>query len=123
MFFAINGGEVYGYEPVKYLYNYSLENRNLNKNLKDKIHLFNLAVSDKVGTLEINDLDSTSQYRDNNSYTVNVTTIDKILEENNIEADILKIDCEGCEFNIILNTDLSDFDNILFLGDIYTDFY
>lgn len=114
LFFAINGAEVYGFEPVKYLYNYSLEIINLNDNLKDKIHLFNLAVSNEIGELKINDLDSTSEYRDTNSYTVEVTTIGKILKENHIDADVLKMDCEGCEFNIILNTDLSEFNDIIF---------
>lgn len=114
LFFAINGAEVYGYEPVKYLYNYSLEIRELNPQLKKKIHLFNLGVSDNVGELKIENLDSVANYKESESYTVELTTINKILEMNNIPADILKMDCEGAEFDIILNSDLSNFKDIIF---------
>ena len=40
-------------------------------------------------------------------YYVGVITIDDILEDYDIQPDILKMDCEGCEFDIILNQDLS----------------
>ena len=40
--------------------------------------------------------------------------LEKILKENDIDEDVLKMDCEGCEFNIILNTDLSEFNDIIF---------
>ena len=60
-------------------------------------------------------MNSTVDYRNNeNSYEVNIITIEDILNENNIKPDILKIDCEGCEYNIILNTDLSAFNDIIF---------
>lgn len=114
LFFAINGADVYGYEPMKNLYDYSLEIKKLNPQLADKIHLFNFAVSDHVGELKIENLDSVLNYKDGESYTVELTTIDKILETNNIPADILKMDCEGAEFDIILNSDLSEFKDIIF---------
>lgn len=47
-------------------------------------------------------------------YKFDVITIENILNENNIKSDFLKMDCEGYKFNIILNSDLSDFKDILF---------
>ena len=41
-------------------------------------------------------------------------TIKDILNDYDFSPDILKIDCEGCEFEIILNEDLSMFNDIIF---------
>lgn len=115
LFFAHEGAEVYGFEPVTANYKYSLELKKLNPELKEKLHFFNLGVSDKQGSISIDNMDSTSQFRNNkDQYEIEVITIEDILKENQIMPDILKMDCEGCEFNIILNYDLSDFKDILF---------
>lgn len=114
LYFATEGATVYGYEPVKLIYEYSLKLIELNPNLKDKLHFFNYGVSDKRGKINIDSMDSVSAYIANDSYEIDVITIDDILKDNDIEADFLKMDCEGCEFNIILNTDLSAFKDILF---------
>lgn len=114
LYFATQGANVYGFEPVTPIYEYSLELIKLNPNLKDKLHFFNNAVSDKKGKIKINSLDSVSAYISNDSYEIDVITLEDILKDNNIVPDFLKMDCEGCEFNIILNTDLSEFNDILF---------
>ena len=113
--FAKQGAEVYGFEPVKKNYEYSLKMKEINPNLKSKLHFFNLGVSDKIRKINIKSLNSTSAFRDeHDAYEVDITTIDNILIENEIEPDILKMDCEGCEYNIILNLDLSNFKEIIF---------
>lgn len=115
LYFASNGAEVYGFEPVTENYEYSLRLKEINPDLKNKLHFFNLGVSDKIGTISIDSMDSTSQFRtEKDHYEIDVITIDNILTENQIKPDILKMDCEGCEFNIILNSDLSNFKDIIF---------
>ena len=115
LYFASNGAEVYGFEPVKKNYEYAFKLTELNPNIQSKIHFFNYGVSDKSGKLTINSMNSTGDYRNSNdSYDVDIITLDDILNNYNIKPDILKIDCEGCEFNIILNTDLSSFKDIIF---------
>lgn len=112
--FACEGLTVYGFEPVKEIYEISLKNAELNPHLKDKINLFNYGVSYKSGTITIDSMDSTSLYiNSEDSYEVEVITIDDILNKFNINPKFLKMDCEGCEFDIIRNTDLSNFDEII----------
>ena len=87
----------------------------LNPNIDKRLHFFNFGVSDKPGKICIDSMESTSEFRkSNDSYEVDIITLDDILSENNLKPDILKMDCEGCEFNIILNTDLSNFSDIIF---------
>lgn len=115
LYFANNGAEVWGFEPVKKNYEYAFKLMELNPNIKHKMHFFNFGVSDKPGKLIINSMDSTNDYRNSNdSYDIDILTLDDILIKYKIKPDILKIDCEGCEFNIILNTDLSSFKDIIF---------
>lgn len=114
LYFATQGAIVYGFEPVKPIYEYSLKLIEVNPNLKNKLHFFNYGVSDKNGKINIDFMNSASAYSKNDSYEVEVITIEDILKENNIEPDLLKMDCEGCEYNIILNSDLSGFKDIIF---------
>lgn len=100
---------------MKKNYEYAFKLMELNPNIKHKMHFFNFGVSDKPGKLIINSMDSTNDYRNSNdSYDIDILTLDDILIKYKIKPDILKIDCEGCEFNIILNTDLSSFKDIIF---------
>ena len=112
--FASKGLTVYGFEPVKELYELSLKNVGLNPHLKDKTNLFNYAVSYKKGTISIDKMDSTSDYVDTeDSYEIEVITLEDILSKFNIKPTLLKMDCEGCEFDIVRNTDLRDFEEII----------
>lgn len=114
LYFASQGANVFGYEPVTPIYEYSLKLIELNPDLKDKLHFFNYGVSDKRGKINIISMESVSAYVENDSYEIEIITLDDILNYNHIEPDFLKMDCEGCEFNIILNSDLSGFKDILF---------
>jgi FkbM family methyltransferase len=123
LFFANKNYNVIGFEPISELYNTAIKNIKLNKSLKYKIILINKAVSCKNGETKIyinEDLDNrsgdSSQYLENKGKfeLVKTITIEKILKEYDIEPYILKIDCEGCEKDIILYSDLSMFKEIHF---------
>ena len=115
LYFAKNGAKVIGFEPVKHLYDLGLDNISLNPKLKENITFINKAVGGKKGTLSIENMGSTEAYvNQNDSYDVEVITIKDVLEDYNFTPDILKMDCEGCEFEIILNEDLSMFNDIIF---------
>lgn len=113
LFFANEGAKVISFEPVKHLYDLAVENVNLNNDLKKNIILVNKAIGGKRGKLS---LDSTSiiEYVDTDSNEMEVITINDLFEQFDFTPDILKMDCEGCEFEIIENNDLSMFNEILF---------
>jgi len=123
LFFANKNYDVIGFEPVSELYKTAIKNVELNKSLKDRIVLINKAISCKNGETKIyinEDLDNrsgdSSQYLENKGKfeLVETITIEKILKDYNIKPHILKIDCEGCEKDIILYSDLSMFKEIYF---------
>lgn len=119
--FAKYGASVYAFEPMPSLYKIAIENINFNKQYKDKIQFYNKAISHESGELTIfEDNKNTgghSLYNINENcekYVIDAITIEDAIKEYGIEPDILKIDCEGCEYNIILNSDLRMFNDIIF---------
>lgn len=48
------------------------------------------------------------------TYDMEIISITDLLEEYEFSPDILKMDCEGCEYEIIQNHDLSMFNEIIF---------
>lgn len=115
LYFAKNGANVIGFEPVKHLYDLGIKNISVNFNLKNNITFINKAVGGKKGKISIGDNNSTKGYvGQNDSYDVEVITISDVLSDYNFTPDVLKMDCEGCEFEIILNEDLSMFNDIIF---------
>ena len=114
LYFAKNGSSVIAFEPVKHIYELGLENIKLNPSLKDKIQYINKAVGAKKGVLNIN-AESLKEYVNrNDSYDIEVITIEDIINDYNFPYDVLKMDCEGCEFEIINNSDLTKFNEIIF---------
>ena len=116
IWFAIKGARhVYAFEPLPDVYRVALENTKLN-GLEDKITFYNAGVSSKDGELLVPstvDVRHSSGYVANNKGDVKVPlySIDKIRE---LVKDpyLIKIDCEGCEADIIMNSSL-DFEKII----------
>lgn len=112
--FAHNGAHVIGFEPVKHLYELGVNNIDLNEDLKDNIIFINKAVDGQRGTLDI-DLNSIQNYiNEEDSYQIDVITISDVLNDYDFPADVLKMDCEGCEFEVISKHDLTMFNDIIF---------
>lgn len=90
----------YSYEPSIEAFELSKENIRLNK-LDEKIHPFQLAISDQRGTAEIG------------SQVFSAITLDDIFAQNRIQkCHLMKMDIEGAEYKILLNAPKEVFDRI-----------
>jgi len=112
---AINGAKVLAFEPEPENYQIFLENIKVN-NLEDRITVYNKAISGKEGTsyLYIDDVNPGShslvkEYVDHpgdNKIEVNTVILNSITEKFKW-IKIIKLDCEGAEYDILENSDLS----------------
>ena len=113
IYFALKGAKhVYAFEPYPYSYRIAMQNIKLNK-LQDKITLLNEGCSSNEGKIKINteykNFGSTDLKNFKKGTNINITTISGILKRFKItEEAVLKIDCEGCEYGILLETKNSD---------------
>lgn len=89
---------------------------------KSKVELFKNTLIQLTENKEIINFDglnilnneSSSKYiKKGKAYEIDTISMKDLIEDWNIKPDILKIDCEGCEYEIIPNTDLSIFNNII----------
>jgi FkbM family methyltransferase len=111
---------IYAFEPDKHIFKL-LEN-NVKINALQNVRLFNLGVSKKEinklklflhpsysgGNTTYSDINSLETYFNSSIeyYEVLTTNLDSIIIENNInEIFLLKIDCEGAEYDILYNSD------------------
>jgi hypothetical protein len=81
VYFAALGAEVYAFEPQPELFKLLLSNIKLNK-FESRIHAFNERISGVSGLF----------------------TLERIIDANSLSNVFLKVDCEGCEYDVILNT-------------------
>lgn len=112
LYFAKHGANVIGFEPVKHLYDLALENIDLNPDLKNNITFVNKAVGGSRGILKIN-AQSVKDYIDKDVYEMEVITLKDVIKNYDFTPDILKMDCEGCEFEIIKNGEWDMFNDII----------
>ena len=97
-------GKIFSFEPVKSNYNIFL--KNIEKNNLKNIFSFNTAVAKETGLVKINlheDESGHSLFKTGGeSITVESISLKEIIEKNSIEkCDLIKMDCEGGEYEII----------------------
>lgn len=105
--------KVYAYEPLPRSYSLLLKNMQRNR-LQKFIFPFRVGVAGSRGRRQLflaNGSPFHSFYRTQEGkghVEIGCITLQEIFDENNIEqCDVLKIDCEGAEFEILLNTPLT----------------
>ena len=109
IFFACNGAKrIIGVEPFHK--NFEIAEKNINANkLTDTIQLIKAGCGSKTGSVKI-DPDYNSSIESvlndfNEGEDVPIVTLQDIIEKYSIPMNsVLKIDCEGCEYDIIENT-------------------
>jgi FkbM family methyltransferase len=111
IYFALQGAiKVIGLEPFPKSYESAIRNVQIN-NLSNKITIKLAACSKYHGITNISsDVNSNvdsymvhSNSKEGNALQVPLITLSDLISEYNIKGDILKIDCEGCEYDIILS--------------------
>ena len=116
LYFAAKGAShVYAFEPLPSIYRIALENIKLN-HLDNMISLFNAAVGSKEGKIKVPSyigVDQSAKFTVTNVGDVEVPVIpfDKVREMVK-DPYLLKMDCEGCEVDIIFSFEL-DFKKLL----------
>jgi len=122
IYFILKGAKkVYAIEPHPDAYNEMLENIKLN-NMENKIVPINMGISYEKDyiTIEVRDIThvafSIFKYNNNIGIKVPAGKLSNIIEKYNIDAQILKMDCEGWEYDIILKDydTIKEFDEIGF---------
>ena len=103
--------KIFSFEPSPN--NYSLLKKNMNLNKTKNVKIFNKAVTSHTKGIEIffNPLNSalnTMYGKNGKSARIPSTTLKNIFTKNKIrKCNFLKMDCEGAEYDIILNTPVS----------------
>jgi len=106
--FAVHGAQkIIALEPL--LENYNLAKKNVeDNNLSQKITVLLAACGKKNEFIHINPTVESSIQADlkmnSNGIKIPMITLEKLVSEYNIKNGILKMNCEGCEYDTILNT-------------------
>jgi len=109
---------IYSFEPHNE--NYKMLKENLKQNRIKSVRPKNLAIANKIGEVELilsqEDLNHSIVHAIetvNETQKVGCTTLEKIMQKNDLKkVELLKIDCEGAEFQILRSTPQSSFDKI-----------
>ncbi len=107
IYFSIRGAKkVIALEPLPK--NYSLAESNIkNNHLENKIDLFLGGCSNSNSHIFVDpekEGAGSSTNHSNQKLKVPLKTLETILKENNFEPTLLKLDCEGCEYDTILSS-------------------
>jgi len=119
IYFALKGAKhVYAFELYPYSYNIAKKNIKLN-HLEDKIILLNEGCG-KSGFVTIKEDYENTGGTDLKNFKlgkkIRIESLDEIVKRFNLKHAALKVDCEGCEYDLILNASdeaLKAFDQII----------
>ena len=119
MYFALKGAKhVYAFEP--YPYSYNIAKRNIKQSdLAEKITLLNEGCGKKATVNipeEFKNYGGSDLRGSNNGVKIKVSPLKEIIKRYKLKNAVLKIDCEGCEYPVILdaaNGDLGAFNQII----------
>ena len=111
-FVCLGAKKVIGLEPFPK--NFSLAQKNIHQNqMNEKIKMINAGCSSTKGSIRIDSdvFDTTSTISfSSNGQEIPLITINELIQEHQIiDNAILKIDCEGCEYDIIKNMEKNIF--------------
>ena len=104
IYFASNNAKkIIGIEP--YPYSYNMARKNIKKNnLEDKIILLNAGYGED-GTVKVNPNFENSIGSDlksfNEGMNIKILSLKTLLNDYHIDNAVLKMDCEGCEYNLL----------------------
>jgi FkbM family methyltransferase len=125
IYFALRGAEkVIAIEPHPGAYQELLENIRLN-NMEDKIIPINAGLASRMGWIKIShnvDVNSTAStlYKIDNFGDVMTVTLGEITNKNSIPNNaVLKMDCEGCEYDVILN----DYEHVKLFSEVILEYH
>ena len=119
IYFALKGAKhVYAFEPYPYSYNIAKRNIRLN-HLEDKITLLNEGCGERGFVTIKEDYENTGgtdlkKFKEGKK--IKMENLDEIVKRFNLKHAALKVDCEGCEYDLILNASneaLKAFDQII----------
>ena len=118
--FKFMNPRVISFEPIKR--NFKLLHENIKLANQSKLTVINKAVNDTIGELVLKfnssqDITTSASLFDNqygsDEETVYTTTLEATMQEFSLsKIDLLKLDCEGAEYNIIYNTPRTFFDKV-----------
>jgi len=120
IYFVLKGAKkVYAIEPHPDAYKEMLENIKLN-NMNDKIIPINMGINYEKDYITISTTTANTQgtllKQEEKGIKIPAGKLSDIIDKYNINAQILKMDCEGCEYDIILKDydTIKEFDEIGF---------
>ncbi len=120
IYFALNGARhVYAFEPYPYSYNMAKRNASVN-GLGRKITMINAGCGSKRGSMTIktdeDNLAGSQLVPAKSGKSIRILPLGAIVKRYGLNNAALKVDCEGCEYDIILKSEretLRRFSNIL----------
>ncbi len=107
IYFALRGARhVYALEPYPYSYELAKQNVSINK-LNDRITMINAGCGAKRSAIRIKtdykNLAGSAMKKSGSGKLIPIVPLEAIVKKYKLKGAALKVDCEGCEYDIILN--------------------